>query len=98
MNWIIPTLAAAGLIISTTLAFATDHPGNSGEAPGHEMQEHGSVPGSPGASGYAPGHEMKEHEGAENEGAENKKHENEGAENEEYEHNGVHPKHDESDE
>jgi hypothetical protein len=31
-------------------------PGRSGTSPGHEMQEHGSVPGSPGASGYAPGH------------------------------------------
>lgn len=30
--------------------------GKGGETPGHEMQEHGSVPGSPGASGYAPGH------------------------------------------
>lgn len=32
-------------------------PGRSGSSPGHEMQEHGSVPGSPGASGYAPGHQ-----------------------------------------
>lgn len=31
-------------------------PGRSDTSPGHEMQEHGSVPGSPGASGYAPGH------------------------------------------
>jgi hypothetical protein len=31
-------------------------PGRSSTSPGHEMQEHGSVPGSPGASGYAPGH------------------------------------------
>ena len=30
--------------------------GRSSSSPGHEMQEHGSVPGSPGASGYAPGH------------------------------------------
>lgn len=30
-------------------------PGRSESSPGHEMQEHGSVPGSPGASGYAPG-------------------------------------------
>jgi len=32
-------------------------PGRSGSSPGHEMQEHGSVPGSPGASGFAPGHQ-----------------------------------------
>lgn len=31
-------------------------PGRSESSPGHEMQEHGSVPGSPGASGFAPGH------------------------------------------
>lgn len=31
-------------------------PGRSSTSPGHEMQEHGSVPGSPGASGFAPGH------------------------------------------
>jgi hypothetical protein len=31
--------------------------GRSANAPGHEMQEHGSVPGHPGASGYAPGHQ-----------------------------------------
>ena len=30
--------------------------GRSATSPGHEMQEHGSVPGSPGASGFAPGH------------------------------------------
>lgn len=29
--------------------------GKSAASPGHEMQEHGSVPGAPGASGYAPG-------------------------------------------
>ena len=29
-------------------------PGRSESSPGHEMQEHGSVPGSPGASGFAP--------------------------------------------
>ncbi|HWE73511.1 MAG TPA: hypothetical protein VG328_10160 [Stellaceae bacterium] len=34
----------------------TSGPGRSGTSPGHEMQEHGPVPGSPGASGYAPGH------------------------------------------
>jgi hypothetical protein len=34
-------------------------PGRSGTSPGHEMQEHGSVPGSPGASGYAPGHSTR---------------------------------------
>ena len=34
-------------------------PGRLGSSPGHEMQEHGSVPGSPGASGYAPGHTVK---------------------------------------
>lgn len=32
-------------------------PGRSDSSPGHEMQEHGSVPGAPGASGYAPGHQ-----------------------------------------
>jgi hypothetical protein len=29
-------------------------------SPGHEMQEHGSKPGSPGASGYAPGHQDRD--------------------------------------
>jgi hypothetical protein len=40
-----------------TVAFAEERaPGKSGETPGHEMQEHGSMPGSPGASGYTRGH------------------------------------------
>lgn len=30
-------------------------PGRSSAAPGHEMQEKGSIPAHPGASGYAPG-------------------------------------------
>jgi hypothetical protein len=50
---------AAALTIgigSVALAAEKEDPGKSGETPGHEMQEHGSVPGHPGASGYAPGH------------------------------------------
>jgi hypothetical protein len=51
-------MSAALVIASGAIAYAAEKegPGKSGETPGHEMQEHGSVPGSPGASGYAPGH------------------------------------------
>jgi hypothetical protein len=49
---------AAGFALGTGAVALSEEraPGRSGETPGHEMQEHGSVPGSPGASGYAPGH------------------------------------------
>jgi hypothetical protein len=54
-----PLFAAVGILILTagSMAFGEEK-GVSGakETPGHEMQEHGSVPGNPGASGYAPGH------------------------------------------
>jgi hypothetical protein len=51
------TLAAAFALGTAATALAQERtPAKSGETPGHEMQEHGSVPGSPGASGYAPGH------------------------------------------
>jgi hypothetical protein len=51
------SLVAAFGLGTGTIALAQERaPGKSGETPGHEMQEHGSVPGSPGASGYAPGH------------------------------------------
>ncbi len=56
-------LVAAFGLGTGAIAMAQERaPGKSGETPGHEMQEHGSVPGSrsvpgsPGASGYAPGH------------------------------------------
>jgi hypothetical protein len=48
-------LAALGLLATATIVSAAEGPGNSAETPGHEMQEHSSVPGSPGASGYARG-------------------------------------------
>ena len=53
------TAAAIGLFIgSVGVALAQDKDrGRSEGAPGQEMHEHGSVPGSPGASGYAPGHD-----------------------------------------
>jgi hypothetical protein len=53
------TAAAILLLGSVSSGIAQDRdrsPGMSGETPGHEMQEHGSVKGFPGASGYAPGH------------------------------------------
>ncbi len=56
--------AAAVLLIGAAApAVAEDNdrlPGASGNTPGHEMQEHGSVPGHPGASGYAPGHQNRD--------------------------------------
>jgi hypothetical protein len=53
------TAAAIGLFIgSASIALAQDKDrGRSESAPGQQMHEHGSVPGSPGASGYAPGHD-----------------------------------------
>lgn len=54
-----PMLATASILIlgATSVAIGAEMGrGTSGETPGHEMQEHGSVPGHPGASGYAPGH------------------------------------------
>jgi hypothetical protein len=54
-----PMLATASILIlgATSVAIGAEMGrGASGETPGHEMQEHGSVPGHPGASGYAPGH------------------------------------------
>lgn len=48
--------AAAVALIASSPAFAASAKMN---APGQEMQKHGSVAGSPGASGYAPGHLKK---------------------------------------
>ncbi|MBE7196440.1 MAG: hypothetical protein INR70_01375 [Parafilimonas terrae] len=53
----LPIIVLATLALGGT-ALAAEQ-GASSKTPGHEMQEHGSRPGSPGASGYAPGHEMK---------------------------------------
>lgn len=53
------TTAAVLLLGSVSFGLAQErerNPGMSGETPGHEMQEHGSVKGAPGASGYTPGH------------------------------------------
>ena len=45
------TLAAAFTLGMVATASAEERaPGKSGETPGHEMQEHGAMPGSPGAS------------------------------------------------
>jgi hypothetical protein len=55
--------SAALLCGSVSLGMAQGLGGNAGAAgmtPGHEMQEHGSKPGSPGASGYAPGHQDRD--------------------------------------
>ena len=51
------TLAAAFGLGAGVSALAQTS-GKSGETPGHEMLEHGNLPGSPGASGYAPDHTM----------------------------------------
>lgn len=52
------SIIAAGAIalIASSPTFAASAKMN---APGQEMQMHGSVAGSPGASGYAPGHLKK---------------------------------------
>jgi len=57
--------AAVGIFIgSAGLALAQDKDrGRSEGAPGQEMHEHGSVPGSPGASGYARGHDRDDMKG-----------------------------------
>ena len=49
-------LAAIVAIASTPIAFAASA---TNDAPGQQMNQHGSVAGSPGASGYAPGHLKK---------------------------------------
>ncbi len=49
---------AAALLVGPATAFAWNS--TRAEAPGQEMQQHGSKPGYPGASGYAPGQEMKQ--------------------------------------
>ncbi len=54
-------VAIAGLIIAAPVALAG--PGNSGNTPGHMMQEYGSVTGHSYASGYAPGHLKKYYRG-----------------------------------
>jgi hypothetical protein len=80
-------LAALGLLATATIVSAAEGPGNSAETPGHEMQEHSSVPGSPGASGFAPGHEMKaEHEGKQ---AQEEEDEDKAGSHEEEEHEGT---------
>lgn len=58
MKTLVIAAAAVGMCIgSVNLAVAKDRDhGMSARAPGHEMQEHGSVPGSPGASGFTRGH------------------------------------------
>ncbi|MCJ2089155.1 hypothetical protein MKK88_24670 [Methylobacterium sp. E-005] len=53
----LPIIILATLALGGT-ALAAEQ-GAASRTPGHEMQDHGSRPGSPGASGYAPGHEMK---------------------------------------
>jgi hypothetical protein len=56
---IVSIAAAAGLFIgSTAIGYAQNSARDS--APGQQMQEKGSKPGSPGASGYAPGHQMQD--------------------------------------
>ncbi len=57
--------AAAGIFIgSAGFALAQDRDrGMSEGAPGQEMHEHGSVPGSPGASGYTRGHDRDDMKG-----------------------------------
>ena len=54
MKLSIIAVAAAAFMISP--AFAATAKSN---APGQQMQKHGSVAGTPGASGYAPGHLKK---------------------------------------
>ncbi|GJD93581.1 hypothetical protein [Methylobacterium iners] len=49
---VVTTFALAGAALAA-------EQGASSKAPGQQMQEKGSVPGSPGASGYAPGQEKK---------------------------------------
>jgi hypothetical protein len=49
-------IAAAVVALVASPAFAATAKSN---APGQQMQKHGSVAGSPGASGYAPGHLKK---------------------------------------
>jgi hypothetical protein len=55
----IAVLSAALLCASVSVGLAQGL-GAIGMSPGHEMQEHGSKPGSPGASGYAPGHQDRD--------------------------------------
>jgi hypothetical protein len=56
---IVSIAAAAGLLIgSTAIGYAQNQARDS--APGQQMHEKGSKPGSPGASGYAPGHQMQD--------------------------------------
>ena len=47
--------AAAGLLVAVNAGAMAQN----SAAPGQQMQDKGSVPGSPGASGYAPGQQMK---------------------------------------
>ena len=54
-------VATIAIFASATLANAGSNGGASANSPGHQMQQHGSIPGSPGASGYAPGHLKKKH-------------------------------------
>ncbi len=58
MTKILPLLAAAALIASSTAGFAESSTVQ--RTPGHENQVHHHA-GTPGASYYAPGHEKKRH-------------------------------------
>lgn len=61
MNRFTLAAATAALMLgSVSLSMAQDRSGASGATPGHEMQQHGSMPGKPGASGYAPGHQDRD--------------------------------------
>jgi hypothetical protein len=61
---VIAVSAAALLLGSVTIAMAQDRDrGASESAPGQQMLEKGSKPGSPGASGYAPGHQDRDDRG-----------------------------------
>jgi hypothetical protein len=46
-------ITAAAALLASPAAYAQE---SSSNAPGHEMQQKGSVKGTSGASGYAPGH------------------------------------------
>ena len=53
------TTLAVVLTAIVALPAVASAQGASGNSPGHQMRDKGSVKGSPGASGYAPGRMMK---------------------------------------
>jgi hypothetical protein len=62
MRTLLAMTAAAALLGATVSGLAEDKPneGASKYAPGQQMQDKGSKPGTTGASGYAPGQQMQD--------------------------------------